>query len=253
MKTTSFVVGARTTPDVTVGADDVEHVTPESAGASELATRIANRVLSLDGLSWIGADDIPSDFVAAIARMIDGELKAADIHSEPNPPESALDRSAARTAREMEGMPESVNQALLATLREITEALEGADCTFGMCPGPDVPFVEMATCSVCQGIQAARAMIAQATTQEAGEPEATPPEPVNQVLLAALRETLEAYIGERITRHPDLYTGPTVAREAVNTLPGVIRARAAIAQAEGAENHSPIHNCTTQHGEGVSP
>lgn len=50
-------------------------------------------------------------------------------------------------------------------------------------------------------------------------------------LLEALQETLEAFISARISSHPRLFEGPQTARQLVEKLPGVIRARAAIRRA----------------------
>jgi len=58
---------------------------------------------------------------------------------------------------------------LLEACEAAEEALDSASCTFGLCPGPDVPPVDMATCSVCRGLQTIRAAIAKAKP-----PEATP-------------------------------------------------------------------------------
>jgi hypothetical protein len=46
-----------------------------------------------------------------------------------------------------------------AALQEIQETLEAMDCTFFACPGPDAPFVDMATCSRCYILQKTRQTI----------------------------------------------------------------------------------------------
>ncbi len=54
-------------------------ITPESSGASELACRIVNRVMELDGMRLITEANYSSDytlpmFKAMIAQVVDGEL-----------------------------------------------------------------------------------------------------------------------------------------------------------------------------------
>ncbi len=164
----------------------MDHVTPANAGASELATRIANRVLSRREVVAIHHTHTDyAGFIASVARMIDSELNKPDsleyccdkcgkpfpwnkivdgtylldgtptgkwvdavteggpvehwclsCVDEPSPPESALDASAARTAREMEGVPEPVNQALLEALIRLMQTDRDADDN----PGCGTPY-----------------------------------------------------------------------------------------------------------------
>jgi hypothetical protein len=50
---------------------------------------------------------------------------------------------------------------LLQALRLVEDLGEEA-CMFDLCPGPDEPFVGMATCRACEAVQAARAAVAKA-------------------------------------------------------------------------------------------
>ena len=51
-------------------------LTPEHAGASPVAIRIAERILALDGFAPHLGDD-PTMLCASVARLIDAELGAA--------------------------------------------------------------------------------------------------------------------------------------------------------------------------------
>ncbi len=115
-KETTFAEAHRTgRPAIEIAQERVDRSAARTAGetgASELATRIANRVLDIDGIHYDllqvdgnGREDVAA-YIGAIARMIDGELKF-----KPNKPISqtfleTLDASAAATARETDDVPE---------------------------------------------------------------------------------------------------------------------------------------------------
>lgn len=44
-------------------------------------------------------------------------------------------------------------------LRELAETIDGAPCSFDMCPGPDEPYLPMATCNVCFAVQELRVAV----------------------------------------------------------------------------------------------
>jgi hypothetical protein len=41
-------------------------------------------------------------------------------------------------------------------LQEALDCIDGSECTFFACPGPDVPFLPMATCRPCRTTQLLR-------------------------------------------------------------------------------------------------
>jgi len=51
-------------------------------------------------------------------------------------------------------------------LQKAIGSLEGAPCTFWACPGPDVPFENMKTCSICYALQCLRKLANQAMDVE---------------------------------------------------------------------------------------
>ena len=55
-------------------------------------------------------------------------------------------------------------------------------------------------------------------------------------MLEALRETVDALVGNLVSQHPNIYAGPQTARDDIEeNIPGIKRARAAIAKATETE------------------
>lgn len=53
----------------------------------------------------------------------------------------------------------SVKSQAHEIIQQAIDTLEGIGCTFWACQGPDVPFVQMETCTICAGIQDLRKLL----------------------------------------------------------------------------------------------
>jgi hypothetical protein len=59
---------------------------------------------------------------------------------------------------------------LLQTVRGAIATLEQTDCTFWACRGPDAPYEDMITCSICATVKDLRAALAEALEELAPLP-----------------------------------------------------------------------------------
>lgn len=129
---------------------DGPHWAPSAGAKPSRSARAAAARRELDGLrSQLTAarqelDEVPADARRELADVME-RIRTRRAELAAMPPRS-----------KDENHPGIARHALQLAI----DTLLGFDCTFGMCPGPDVPVQDMLTCRACAAIQDLRAELA---------------------------------------------------------------------------------------------